>query len=269
MTSPVDLCNMALGQIPARIQITGINPASPPNNVAATSASLYYQTQVDATFRSAHWNSARKQAGLTLLAAAPGTPENAANPSLPVPPIPWLYEYAYPSDCLKIRFLFPLPSAAATGQVPLMTGIGTTCRAPPETSLPFVIDIDTDQDGNQIKVILTNAPRAQGVYTARIANPDLWDQALQNAVIGTLSAWLCMPVSGDEKKLERCIKVAAGLIAQARISDGNEGVTSMDHIPDWMEIRRFGSNAGWLGGGPSNGYLVGWDTWAGPDGISY
>lgn len=267
MTAPVDLCNMALGQIPARIQITGINPASPPNNIAASTASLYYQTQVDATFRSAHWNSARKQAALTLLAAAPGTPENPSGTTLPIPPIPWLYEYAYPSDCLKLRFIFPQPNSAAAGQVPLMTNLGTTSFQPIQASLPFAIDIDTDQNGNQIKVILCNGCRAQGVYTARIANPDLWDQSLQSAVIGTLAAWFCMPVSGDEKKLERCVKIAAGLIAQARISDGNEGVTSMDHIPDWMEVRSYGSGAATIGSAP--GYLVGWDTWAGPDGISY
>ena len=84
---PVDLCNIALGQIAARTQITGLNPPSPPNNLAAQAAASLYQLQADAVFRSAHWNSARKQGVLTLLKAGIGTPENPSG-ALPAPPIP-------------------------------------------------------------------------------------------------------------------------------------------------------------------------------------
>src|SRR5258705_48294 len=100
MTSPVDLCNLALDQISARASITGINPAALANTVAAQVASRTYQLQADAIFGGAHWNSARKQGDLTLLKAARGTPETPDG-SLPQPPIPWRYEYAYPDDCLK------------------------------------------------------------------------------------------------------------------------------------------------------------------------
>src|ERR1700729_3473365 len=106
--NPVDLCNLALDQIAARTSITGLNPPSPPNNLAAQVAARTYQLQADAGFRSAHWNSARKQAKLSLLRAAIGTPENPSG-ALPTPPIPWRYEYAYPDDCLKVRFVIPSP----------------------------------------------------------------------------------------------------------------------------------------------------------------
>lgn len=261
----VDLCNIALGQIAARTQITGLNPPSPPNNIAAQAAASLYQLQADAVFRSAHWNSARKQATFTLLRAAVGTPENPAG-ALPAPPIPWRYEYAYPDDCLKVRFVIPQPQLPATS-TPLMTNVGVNYQPMVRTGLPFVPAIDTDANGNQIKVILTNACRAQGVYTARIANVDLWDSMLQNAVIGALGAWLCSPVSGSDERKKLAIAMASGLIQQARISDGNEGITSTDHIPDWMQVRNTGSNWGFnLEGG---GYLGGWDSWTGADGVSY
>ena len=266
MTSQVDLCNLALDQIAARASITGLNPPSPPNSVAAAACARLYQLQADAVFRSAHWNSARRQGALTLLKAAIGTPENPSG-ALPSPPIPWRYEYGYPGDCLKVRFVMPQPTLPAT-TMPLMTNVGINFTPAVNTGMPFVPAIDTDAEGNQIRVILTNARMAQGVYTARIANVDLWDPMLQNAVIGALGAWLCSPVSGSDERKKLAIAMAAGLIQQARISDGNEGITSTDHIPDWMEVRTTGSNF-WgfnLSGG---GYLAGWDSWTGADGVSY
>jgi hypothetical protein len=266
MTSPVDLCNLALDQISARTSITGISPASPPNNVAAQVASRTYQLQADAIFRAAHWNSARKQGDLTLLKAARGTPENPDG-ALPQPPIPWRYEYAYPDDCLKVRFVIPQPNLPSS-EAPLMTNVGVVFQPLVTTSLPFVPAIDTDGAGNQVRVILTNACRAQGVYTARINNVDLWDPSLQNAVIGALAAWFCAPVNGDDAKKKLQIAIAAGLLTQARLNDGNEGITSTDHIPDWMMIRESGSSF-WGVGMQGGGWMAGWDSWGAPDGVSY
>jgi len=266
MTSPVDLCNLALDQIAARASITGLDPPSPPNSLAAQVAARTYQLQTDAVFRSAHWNSARKQGALTLLRAAIGTPENPAG-ALPTPPIPWRYEYAYPDDCLKVRFVMPQPTLPAT-TTPLMTNVGINFQPAVNTGMPFVPAIDTDQNGNQIKVILTNARVAQGVYTARIANVDLWDSMLQNAVIGALGAWFCSPVSGSDDRKKMAIAMAAGLIQQARISDGNEGITSTDSVPDWMQVRSSGSNF-WGFNLPGGGFMGGFDAWTGSDGVSY
>lgn len=267
MTSPVDLCNLALDQIVARTSITGINPASPPNSLAAQVASRTYQLQADNVFRAAHWDSARFQTDLTLLKAAWGTPENPDG-TLPRPPIPWRYEYAYPTDCLKMRFVIPQPNLSATG-APLMTNVGVNYQALVSTALPFVPAIDTDASGNRIKVILTNACLAQGVYTARIDNVDLWDVALQNAVIGALAAWFASPITGDDNKVKLAIAKAVGLLNAARISDGNEGITSTDHIPDWMQIRDSSGANVWGWNVPGGGWMAGWDSWGAPDGISY
>lgn len=266
MADPVSLCNIALGQIVAKTQITGISPATPANNLAAQAASRLYQLQADAVFRAAHWNSARFQAPLTLLKAAVGTPENASG-SGPQPPIPWLYEYGYPTDCLKVRFVIPNPNMVVPGQAPIMTNVGVTNILAVNTSMPFVPAIDTDANGDKVKVILTNARLAQGVYTARVTDVDLWDPSLQNAVIGALAAWLAPEVSGSMERQKLAIAMASGLIKAARDSDGNEGITSADYIPDWMQVRNAGGGFGW--NVPSGGYLAGWDSWGAPDGVSY
>lgn len=269
MTSPTDLCNLALDQISARTSITGINPASPPNNKAAEVASRTYQPQADAVFRAAHWNSARLQAPLTLLRAARGTPENPDGTKLPLPPIPWTYEYAYPSDCLAVRFVIPKhhPNSAVSN-VPLMMNLSTHHKHLVNTAVPFVPAIDTDSNGNQIKVILTNAPNADCVYTGRIANPDLWDASLQNAVVGTLAAWFVLPITGDKTLLQVRVQLAVGFVNAGRMSDGNEGITSSDVPVDWFQVRNAGAG---FGDGFSSGqpFIAGWQTIGMPDGVSY
>ncbi len=279
MTSPVDLCNLALDQIgAAQQQITSINPPAPRGALAAQVAARTYQTQMDALFRSAHWNSARFQTGaqgsanppsLTLLKAAWGTPENPSG-LLPQPPTGWQYEYALPPDCLKVRFVFPAPLPQNYGSVPIMTNVGATTPPIIQPGWKFTPAIDTDANGNQVKVILTNACQAQAVYTARVPNPDMWDPMLQNAAISTLAAWFVNPLNRNAELLKERIQVAVGLIMQARVSDGDEGVMSMDHLPDWMRVRGAG---GWAGFGTDMGvdgqFYAGWDAIGMPDGISY
>src|SRR5262249_20904288 len=103
----VTLCNQALDHIAARASITSINPASPPNNLAAQVASRNYETQMKAGFCSAHGNAARRQKQLTLLKAAHGTSENPNGEKMRRPPHPWLYSYAYPPNCLQVRVVMP------------------------------------------------------------------------------------------------------------------------------------------------------------------
>lgn len=270
MTSPVDIVNQALDQIGATQSggtVQGINPPIPPNQLAAQVASRLYQQQVDAVFRAAHWNCARLQAPLSLLKAAPGTPENPNGTLLPLPPAPYLYSYGEPADCLKVRFLFTNPNWS-TGSVPALTNMGSRTQSIVDTSMPFVPAIDTDAGGNQVRVILTNTRRAQIVYTGRIANPDLWDASLKNAVIATLAAWFVNPVTRNKELLGERVQMAASLIAAARLSDGNEGITSTDHIPDWMQVRSGGEGRyGWTGEG--RGYFAGYDAISLPNGQSF
>lgn len=271
MTSAVDLCNVALDAIGSQITIQGINPAAPPGSLAAQVASRNYQIQTDAVFRTANWGSARKQATLTMLKAALGTPENPDG-SLPQPPYPWLYEYGYPSDCLKVRFLLPTPTTPGTETPPMSnTGIGYPPLANPR--IPFTKAVDNDAEGNEIAVILTNARVAQAIYTKRVSNPDLWDVQLQVAVISALAAYFVNPINRNAQLMSERTQIAANLLIQARIADGNEGVSTTDHYPDWMQVRSVGGGI-WSGAALGAGanwtaYTGEFDSWCGPDGVFY
>jgi hypothetical protein len=237
MVSPVDVANMALDTIGARYSITSLDPPAPAPN--AITVARHYQNKIDALHRAAHWNFARKQAPLSLLKAAKGTQENPDGTALPLPPFPWQYEYAYPSDCLLARYLICNPQGANGGfAMPVFgAGVGVTPLWGLTPAGKFVVAVDTDASGNQVKVILTNIEFAECVYTARIVNPDLWDPQFLMAGSATLGAWLVNPTSGDGEMLKNLTAIVSGIVNQARVSDGNEGATSTDYVPDWMAVR--------------------------------
>lgn len=263
MTSAVDIANMALDQVSARFYITSLDPPLPAPNAAILAR--WYTPSFGMVARAAHWNCLRVQADLTLLKAARGTPENPDGTAYPVPPRPWLYEYAWPADCLKARFLVQKPPDSATDAVPLL-GAGWLANPPlfaGAAGFPFQVAIDTDSGGNRVKVILTDLEWAQLVYTAEVTNPDLWDTHFQTAVASTLAAWTVMPIKNEPQALQTAIGVATNVIQQARVSDGNEGTTTTDRVPDWMAVR--GLSAYQVLDAPRSFY--GWDSISFPGGV--
>lgn len=274
MVSPVEIVNQALDAMAAQATVQGINPPIPGNSLAAQVASRNYQTQVNAIFRAAHWACLRQERPLTLIKARYGTPENPAG-ALPQPPQPWAYEYAYPSDCLKMRFIQPGIPLPAAGSAPPMTNVGLGYCYNVPSGLPFGPAIDIDANGNKYKCILTNVCNAVGIYTAQVDNPDLWDSMLVMCVINALAAFFVNPLSRNRALMQERTQIAVASIQAARVADGNEGTTSSDYIPDWMQVRDAGGGSFLLGPGSSGngtGYGItfgGWDNWGGPDGSFY
>ena len=274
MPSAVDLVNMALDAIGGQATINSINPPGPPNSLAAQVASRNYQQQVTDIFRAANWSTGRYQTPLTLLRAAYGTPENTTS-TTNVPPIPWLYEYAYPSDCMRMRFVLPNVTQLAGAPVP-MTGIAANQFPVTSSSCPFIPGIDKDANGNQVRVILTNVENAVGIYTQLVQDPNLWDSMLQSAVIAALAAYFVNPLNRNAALLNERVQIAVAILKEARTANANEAIANQDHEPDFMRIRATG---GGFWGALSSGFGVGlpygasgygsYDSWNGPDGVSY
>jgi hypothetical protein len=243
MPSQVDIVNAALDEIKARATVTSINPSD--GSLAANVAARQYQMRIDALSRAARWNCLRMQQSLVVLKAAAGTPENISG-SNPTPPSPWQYEYAVPTNpyFLAARTIVPLlPNTALTP--PLTTGGGMIL--PPYVNgwnVDFRIASDIDGSGNQTRVLLTNMPQAQLVYTARVIDPNMWDSLFTIAAINILADAFCLPVSGDKQLAMGCAQRAKEAIISARVSDGDEGPIKTDHTPDWISAR-MGGYGGW------------------------
>ena len=251
MADVLSIANRALLSVGARYQVSSVFPSdgSAEGNAIAT----LFTPCFEQLGRAANWNCLRKSANLSLLAAAQGTPENPDGTTYPIPEFPWLYAYAYPSDALKFNYIVP-SAPIGTGGSPPQTTINNAAGPiiPNAGQIPYVISSALDANNSPILIILTNQDQAQGVYNANNSNPAIWDSLFQAGMVATLGAFLVPALSLSLPMMQLSIKVAEGVIAQARVADGNEGVTTMDHLPDWMRARAGAQGYGW---GWNNGFV--------------
>lgn len=242
MADQISIANRALLGVGARAQISSLNPSD--GSVEADAISVLWNSTFEALARSAQWNCLTRQVTLSLLAAASGTPENP-NGIGPVPPTPWLYQYAYPSDGLDIRYIVPSLPVQVGGQIPATT-INNAAGSwiPGGSQIPYVVSSIGDVNNSPINVVLTNQSQAQAVYTLNQSNPAAWDSLFQQAMVASLGAYLVPALSLNVQLMQICIQTAEKAITMARVADGNEGVTTMDHLPDWMRARAGGQGFG-------------------------
>jgi hypothetical protein len=293
---PADVINQALDAIGSDVII-----GEPEEGTREAQVCLRaYGQCIRQLLRSAHWDFARKQAPLQLLADATGQTPNVGNQV----PWPWTYEYGYPTDCLKMRFIpmnnWMQSSGSPNGNiVPPNSQSPIVAFGPPPINqlrlIParFVVSTDFNYIGNTSQgdwwnqqgtspagttVVLTNVFNAWGVYTALMVYPNMWDALFREAMVSYLASQIALPLTKD-KKLGKALRddqilIAKNKIMQARITDGNEGWYSVDHVPDWMRTRNSGAwGAGAFGGfgdGGGPGMLgCGWDSCSFSDGSAY
>jgi hypothetical protein len=260
VTTDVDICNRALGAMGTRSTIASLQEAS----AEAAACQLRYNDLRDQMLRAANWGFALGTAQLGLLRAAPGTPENSSGtqttwtPALPSPP--WLYSYAYPTDCIRFRGVKAPALYSTAGTVPLspvQTYIQPPFGAPGDGMWRWQQAIEQNANGNPQRVINTNVSQALGGYTRQITLPDLWDVGFRQALIYALAAELSIPLSGDKGLRDRNVQGVKEALTAARVVDANEGEATQDRMPDWIRIR--GGNAGYLGDTLTDWLNGGWD----------
>lgn len=252
--SVVSLVNRAALSVGLQAQISSLNE----NSALAQAASTLYTPTFEQLARTANWNCLRKQVTLTLLAAAQGTPENVDGTTLPLPPAPFLYQYAWPSDCLQMRFLVPSLDVSSSGVPIFSIDTGAPTWLPSTGQIPYTVAYATDSNNDPINVILTNQSQAIAVYTVNQPNPQIWDSLFQAAFVAALAAYFVPALSLNMPLMKMQIEIAERMIQQARVRDGDEGTTNMSRTPDWISARRGATGAYWNYGGPgAYGY-----TWA-------
>jgi hypothetical protein len=236
MASEVTICNRALQAINTRTSIASLSEDS----VEARNCALIYADTRDEVLQMAYWNFAQKTAYLALLKSAPGTPSNPASTtnqwSTAFPAPPWLYEYAYPQDCIQVSRIVQQIQNYYIG-TPYTSGGTSTYPYAVGPGSPFKVTTDEDSQGQQQSVILTNQYQAIAVYTMRITNPQLFGAQFVEALVQALAAKLALNLSGQIPLANLKFAQANAIIAAARASDGNEGLTVIDNMPDWITIR--------------------------------
>src|SRR5215469_14797056 len=249
MTSEVDIANRALSAIGTRSTIASLAEISN----EALNAQLLIEALRDELLRMAPWNCATNYNNLALISAAPGTPENPTSGatvwSKGIPPPPWAYEYAYPSDCLRALWIVPQFATGFASGFPITTavtgGVPQFWNGPPVRYKVGVDQIDPNTGlppvppavGNDQRVIWTNQQQAILVYIRRITDPNVMDDQFQEAWVASLASRLCIALTGDKALANLQIQRANSSIMAARGTDGNEGLTVNDVTPDWIRMR--------------------------------
>ncbi len=193
--SPADVVNLALRRLGYKKQIGSLFDGSQAANVALT---IYGQTR-DEVLRADDWGFAERNVSLALLKQAPvGGYFPPIVWTSAYPPIPWLYEYSYPIDCLKVR---------AIRGVPLIL--------PNMDPKPVIFSVENDASlADPDKVILCNVSSAILTYTGRLTNPVDWEADFTEALAAALARRMAPDLVGlDAAKLEASDEQAAKTVA--------------------------------------------------------
>ena len=263
--TPTDVLNLALVEIGSRVLITNLATDTSAQGITSR---ILYPAKMTALLRAANWDFARGQETLTVWKAAVINGVTSSNP----PPQPWLYSYLYPPDVIKARFVLPTIPVQPPG-VPLTSAPNNIARVPPvPTGIPFVPGTDVDPNNNPIRVILTNLPNAQLIYTKDLSQlPDTWDPLFLSAATAFLASYLIQANARNGAQYQAQVAACSSILDMARIANGNEGINNTDHTPDWLRARfTSGYNQSWNQGpvGQYGGY-AGWDSLGFAHGLNY
>ena len=255
-SSVITICNRALFAGGSKQQISSFNEQS----AQANACNLFFTPTFQSLARSAWWNCLQNQVLLSLQYAAANTPENP-NGTPPFPQIPWTYQYYLPSDSLKARAIVPNFPAQSTGGPPLTTAsVAAPIWLRGRGMIPFKVVYGKDANNNPLNTLVTNQEQALLNYTVNQTNVTIWDSQFEAAFVASLAAFLVPALSLHMGLMQANISIAERMIAEARASDGNEGSTSQDNLPDFIRARSGGSG-GWYQGG---WYGVGWEDMCWP-----
>lgn len=216
MTIPAieDLWNQALraGDVPMRVE-----QMYEGSDAAKGALELYGQCR-DELISQQDWSFSRRRLTLTLLKGPP--PAGGYNYGQPwsnqYAPPGWLFEYAYPADCLALRAityqpglmpdLDPLPAEWTIDDdlEPIVTG------TPPNATVA----------GPEARVILSNVQYAIAVYRAQVTNPAFFPPDFIKALVESLGKKFAgaFGAGADQQKLEAA--EAAGASGQATLARG-------------------------------------------------
>lgn len=155
MPSNVGICNMALANLMVDQRIEDL---SDPDDPQALTCAVFFQQAREETLVAHDWSFAERR---VVLAEVTGTA-----------PLPWTYQYRYPTDCLKIRSLDP--EVVVTHEAHRLA-----------------FEVTSDDDG---RLILTDTADAILIYTVALEDPVRFPAEFVAAFAWKLAAYLAGPV---------------------------------------------------------------------------
>ncbi len=150
-----DVVNQALRRIAYPTPVGYIMEGSRASRVAVE---IYSQTR-DELLAESDWQFARREVNLTIIKTAPVGGYNSNTPwNTSYPLLPWVFEYAYPANCIQVRSL-----RSAFSPVPNFDPVPNIFTVANDTALTL-----------PAKVVLANVEGAVASITAQVTDPGQW-----------------------------------------------------------------------------------------------
>lgn len=201
MASKVDIFNLALSNIAAKAFVQSLTEDS--NERKYCSAN--FNTALNIVLEDHDWGFASDYDDLAQLKQSSDT--------VP-PPVPWIYEYTYPSEAVVVREI-----------------VRDTDN---EKDVPFQVALN---DAGTGKVIHTDKQSAKARYTKRITNVTLLTPRAAEAVGWKLATMIVISLVGDLKLKKSAEQSYLNSIAEAKKSNLNEGVNREAPDPPLIAAR--------------------------------
>lgn len=166
LTDPAAICNLALAKIGSPRRVGSLYDGT----LEAKKCLDVYGQERDALLSSGEWDFAEQTIAGTLQKSAP--PNYITNPwTNAYPALPWMFQYAYPDNAIKIRTVKTTPIT-----LPNFDPVYNR----------YSIDNDPTMSTGSEKVILCNVPNAIIVYAAQITDPLAWTPDFSDALADRL-----------------------------------------------------------------------------------
>lgn len=197
--SDVAICNLALGHIGHSTVIASLDEASH----AALRCRLVYAKCRDMLLEWRDWSFARRFVALAPGGEAPGF---------------WDHAYAYPADCLKIRWLYDDKyDRQSDSRVPYQVGL--------------------DKDG-ATRLVWTNLDRAEARYTRAVTNAALYPASFRDALAYAIAKEIAYPLTTDHTIRAQMFQAYQLALGQAAEIDGNQAEEIYDNWQaSWIAAR--------------------------------
>lgn len=207
MTSKVEICNLALGNIRAA-SINAIDESS----VEAQVCKARYDLALKFMLRDFPWRFSHKVQALALESMTPNE---------------WDYAYTYPTDCLRAKYILPTNQHMSTRTAYYHLDLPHV----KEQIGPVQFEVGFN-DTSSRKVILTDQDEAYLAYTAYQTDTTNFDPLFIEALGWYLASLIAVPIVGIErgKDLRDNALQAYGMtLPYAQEADANEGTINPSH----------------------------------------
>lgn len=192
MAVEVDIANVALLRIGQLVTIADLAEDTPH---AEAVRAIFTHTR-DAVLEAFAWPFATFRATLNVIASAEDDPDDENLRT------GWAFTYQVPNLCIAPRYIYPGTNTPGEGE-----------------EVPF----DVEGDEQRGKVLLSDEPEAELVYTKLVDTPARWSPMFRDALATRLAADLALSVAKKPQLGFALHQLFERAIARAAAAQGNQG----------------------------------------------